>query len=89
MKTQDIEGDLVDGWMAKYEEQEARHKEHDRITHQRHRTDVQIINAGRRAIAAERRKNRDVCDALLASPGCATCDEVLARFFAVQRRPAA
>ena len=63
---------------------------------QRHREDVAAINAERRATAAERRKNRDVCDAHLVAPLCecgsgAVHDaDLLARFYAVQRKaPAA
>ena len=93
MKTQDIEGDLVDGWMAKYEEQEARHqeenarhKEHDRITHQRHREDVQAINTGRRREQAKDRKDRDVCDALFDLPPSVGVDGVLAQFWNKARK---
>ena len=54
----------------------------------RHREDVAAVNTERRATAAERRKNRDICDALLASPTCPNCDAVLARFWSAAR-PAA
>ena len=55
----------------------------------RHRDDVSDVNEARKTAAAERRKNRDVCDALLAVPrgkGDAGIDDVLMRFFLVQRK---
>ena len=58
-------------------------------THRRrHREDVAAHNALRRELQAERRKNSDIRDALLASPTCPNCDAVLARFWSVAR-PAA
>ena len=84
--TEDVDGNVVDHWAAKHAEADERH----RRDAQRHREDVATINAERRATAAERRKLRDVCDALLAVPGCKGCGDVLRKFYSVQRKaPAA
>lgn len=70
--------------------------ERDRKHAQRHREAVATINAGLKREQAKDRKLRDVCDAHLTAPLCACGSgavhdaELLARFFAVQRKaPAA
>lgn len=54
----------------------------------RHKEDVQTINAGIRREQALKLKNRDIRDALVSSPGCPNCEEVLARFWSVARKKA-
>ena len=74
----DTDGDAVDVLAGKLDAADARH-----------RADVGAVNDERRAAAAERRKNRDVCDALVAVPrgdGDAGIDDVLAQFFGVARK---
>ena len=74
----DTDGDAVDVLNGKLDAADARH-----------RADVGAVNDERRAAAAERRKNRDVCDTLLAVPrgdGDTGIDDVLAQFFGVARK---
>ena len=55
----------------------------------RHHDDVGAVNDARKAAAVERRKNREICDALLAIPRGKEgngVDDVLMRFFLVQRK---
>ena len=75
----DVDGgeDVVDAWARKFDRQAAEHREA-----------VATINTERRATAAERRKNRDICDALLELPPLPEVDALLAKFYNVAR-PAA
>ena len=78
IRTEDIAGSVVDGWAEQFDRQAARELEH-----------VEANRASAKREAAKDRKLRDICDALLAAPGCPTCAEVLARFYSVQRKGAA
>ena len=78
IRTEDIDGDVVEAWADKLDKANARHRE-----------DVATINAERRKTAAAERQLRDMTDALLSEPGCPCCDGVLATFRGVARKGAA
>ena len=78
LRTEDIDGDVVEAWADKLDKADARHRE-----------DVATINTERRKTAAAERQLRDMTDALLSEPGCPCCDGVLATFRGVARKGAA
>ena len=78
VRLENADGDAVDALAGQLDRADARHRD-----------DVNSANVARQAAIVERRKNRDVCDALLAVPrgkGDAGIDDVLMRFFLVQRK---
>ena len=77
IRTEDINGEVVDGWAEKFDRQAVREREH-----------VAAAKAAAKREQALKRKLRDISDALVSAPGCPTCDDVLARFWSVAR-PAA
>lgn len=71
IRTEDIAGDIVDGWAAKLD-----------AADERHRADLAAVNAERRARQAAERALREVVDALLlatAEDALMVIDDVLAR----------
>ena len=79
--TEDIDGPVVEVWAAKFDRQAAELRDA-----------VRAGNEARKATAAERRKHRDVCDALLEIPvgdGDAGINDVLAKFYGCKRKAAA
>ena len=77
IRTEDIDGPVVDGWSLKFDRQAVRECEH-----------VSTINAQARTIAALKRKNSDQCDAALLLPPSPEVDAYLAKFWNVARKAA-
>ena len=78
IRTDDIDGDVVEGWAHKQDAADVRHRD-----------DVSAVNEARKTAASDRRELRDVRDALLVVPrgdGDAGIDDVLAKFFGVARK---
>ena len=75
IRTEDVEGDVVDGWMAKYERQAVREREHVRLNREQAKREQ-----------AKDRKDRAVCDAALCLPPSPELADFLARFWGVAQK---
>ena len=77
IRTEDIDGPVVDGWAEKYDRQAVRECEH-----------VSTINAQARTIQVLKRRDRSQCDDALGLPPSPETDAYLAKHWNVARKAA-